>query len=123
MDAHFPGTAKTFYEVSFTHSFLNLTNLHGCTFVFLQDILPPGYTHHVCSINESTSDNVGYACEVLLRLPLQDETAFSKWLKDFESSSLMTWRVLQNYKTSGKYVTFKVGITTHYIIKVRNGEW
>ena len=72
--------------------------------------------------------SVGYTYVVSLRLSIQNETEFSEWLKDFESSSLMTWRVLQNYNPSGKYVKFKKAsdvIITHdqsVMLQIPNGR-
>lgn len=74
--------------------------------VLLQDILPEGYNHHLCQFDSKEN---GFSAS--LRLDVRTEEGAKTWKKEFEESSLITWRVMRTRPSLSRYVLFKVCLT------------
>lgn len=75
---------------------------------FLQKLLPEGYDHLVC-----TYEDIGdgqFKTKIKLRVTTEDEV--HKWLKDFQTSSLVTWRKSKTYpQHTGFHNAYRVSLS------------
>ncbi|MCJ8749279.1 hypothetical protein PDJAM_G00174520 [Pangasius djambal] len=81
----------------------------------LERILPPDYTHHLCSYTSSGDDSqfgVVFRCQ--FRLALKSEAELLQWLSRFQEQSGLTWRKSKTYPAVGPVTKFRVDLRCHH---------
>ncbi|XP_061685697.1 uncharacterized protein LOC133506021 isoform X2 [Syngnathoides biaculeatus] len=79
----------------------------------LEKLLPEGYEHLVCTYQNIAEGQ--FRAQIKLRITTEDEV--HKWLEDFQSSSLLTWRKSKTYPQhlhTGGQNAYRVDLRCHH---------
>ncbi|KAJ8277811.1 hypothetical protein GJAV_G00080350 [Gymnothorax javanicus] len=76
----------------------------------LEEILPEGYSHRVCSYEALGEGNQ----RATLKLRLTSEEEVEGWLEQFKRSSGITWRKAKTYPDAGRYNKLRVDYRCEY---------
>lgn len=75
-------------------------------FFFFQKLLPEGYEHVVCTYDDTGEGQF----KAQIKLRITSEIEVHKWLEDFQTSSLLTWRKSKTYPHTGCHNAYRVSL-------------
>ncbi|XP_060772707.1 uncharacterized protein LOC132883292 isoform X2 [Neoarius graeffei] len=82
---------------------------------YCERILPPDYTHHLCSYTRSGDEpEFGAVFRCQFRMMLKSEGELLQWLSRFQEQSGLTWRKSKTYPAVGPVTKFRVDLRCHH---------